>query len=241
MSLGNAEKDYVLSVALSKIAETKLAEKLVFKGGTCIKKSYFPKFRFSSDLDFSLVTESEYDQEIKKAFENKVIDGVFFVKVNRLERTTENIALKLQYTSQISEYPQIDSINLEIACKNQVLRPPVSRLVQNPNEYALPKTQLPCMQLEEIFAEKIHAIYNRPKPRDLYDANFLLEQMVVPNKKLIEEKLALIPAELTATSFEKRMAILEPRWKRDLEKVMIELPEFEGIARKVTARLPFNK
>ncbi len=35
-----------------------LADKWVFKGGTCLKKCYFETYRFSEDLDFTLTDES---------------------------------------------------------------------------------------------------------------------------------------------------------------------------------------
>ncbi|CAN5145726.1 hypothetical protein BH20BAC1_BH20BAC1_03460 [soil metagenome] len=41
----------------------------VFKGGTCLRKCYFPDYRFSEDLDFTL---------IDKSFK---IDKLFFEKV----------------------------------------------------------------------------------------------------------------------------------------------------------------
>ncbi|OIO25696.1 hypothetical protein COX85_03475 [Candidatus Micrarchaeota archaeon CG_4_10_14_0_2_um_filter_55_9] len=240
MNLGNAEKDYVLSAALSKMVETKLAEKLVFKGGTCIKKIYFPEFRFSSDLDFSLIQEKDWIQEIRKAFENKTVEGVRFTKVKRLERTKENVALTIQYESQISEPGHVDSIRVEITRENPLLMKPKNQPVRNPKDYDLPEIRLPCMQLEEIFAEKIHAVYNRPKSRDLYDVDFLLAQNVKPDKRLIEKKLALISTKLTLESFKERMRILEPHWERDLKQVMAEAPDFEETTQRVIEKLPFN-
>jgi predicted nucleotidyltransferase component of viral defense system len=48
------ERDYVLSWVLVGIARVgPLAEGLVFKGGTALRKCYFPEYRFSEDLDFS--------------------------------------------------------------------------------------------------------------------------------------------------------------------------------------------
>jgi len=48
------EQDYALSWMLYGISKVpKLQEHLVFKGGTCLKKSYFGDYRFSQDLDFS--------------------------------------------------------------------------------------------------------------------------------------------------------------------------------------------
>jgi len=50
------EKDYVLGWFLWAIAsEPALADTWVFKGGTCLKKCYFETYRFSEDLDFTLI------------------------------------------------------------------------------------------------------------------------------------------------------------------------------------------
>ena len=48
------QKDYALSYLLAGMAQTPgLAEQIVLKGGTALKKLYYPDYRFSEDLDFS--------------------------------------------------------------------------------------------------------------------------------------------------------------------------------------------
>ena len=47
------EKDYVLSWLLVAIAESDLRGKLALKGGTALKRCYYPDYRFSEDLDFT--------------------------------------------------------------------------------------------------------------------------------------------------------------------------------------------
>ena len=50
------EKDYVLSWILQGIAQhAKLSKAIVFKGGTVLRKVYFKDYRFSEDLDFTLL------------------------------------------------------------------------------------------------------------------------------------------------------------------------------------------
>ena len=46
------EKDFLLTLILIKFGEK--YPDLVFKGGTCLNKIYFPYFRLSEDLDFVL-------------------------------------------------------------------------------------------------------------------------------------------------------------------------------------------
>src|SRR3990167_2481654 len=55
LNLGNAEKDYLLDIALFSISRQTKNE-MVFKGGTCLYK-FHKLSRFSEDLDFSAVKE----------------------------------------------------------------------------------------------------------------------------------------------------------------------------------------
>jgi len=57
------EKDYVLGWLLAGIAGHPQAGRLwVFKGGTCLKKCFFETYRFSEDLDSSLLADAEYSE-----------------------------------------------------------------------------------------------------------------------------------------------------------------------------------
>ena len=64
------EKDYVLSWLLYGISRSDVLSKiLVFKGGTVLKKVYFEDYRFSEDLDFTLLDEKISDDDLLKGFE----------------------------------------------------------------------------------------------------------------------------------------------------------------------------
>ena len=63
------EKDYVLSWILQGVAmHEKLAKTIVFKGGTALKKVYFKDYRFSEDLDFTLLDDTISNQQIFEYF-----------------------------------------------------------------------------------------------------------------------------------------------------------------------------
>ena len=50
------EKDYVLGWVLAGVGtEPALRDGWVFKGGTCLKKCYLETFRFSEDLNFTVL------------------------------------------------------------------------------------------------------------------------------------------------------------------------------------------
>lgn len=70
------EKDYVLSWVLYAISKNELLSKtLVFKGGTVLKKAYFEDYRFSEDLDFTLIDETIANEQILTEF-NKLFDFI---------------------------------------------------------------------------------------------------------------------------------------------------------------------
>ena len=53
VSTETIQRDYSATVLLSVISEFREISEMVFKGGTAIKKIYFPDGRFSEDLDFT--------------------------------------------------------------------------------------------------------------------------------------------------------------------------------------------
>ena len=57
-------KDYIITWILLSLADSSLKDFLVFKGGTALKKIYFPDYRYSEDLDFTLRKEIAIDDLI---------------------------------------------------------------------------------------------------------------------------------------------------------------------------------
>jgi len=54
------EKDYFIELVLFYFSiDSSLCENLVFRGGTALKKVYFPEYRFSEDLDFVIDNKKE--------------------------------------------------------------------------------------------------------------------------------------------------------------------------------------
>lgn len=69
LSDAQIEKDYILSWILRSIANHELlARIMVFKGGTVLKKAYFENYRFSEDLDFTLLEEDVTNDQLLEAF-----------------------------------------------------------------------------------------------------------------------------------------------------------------------------
>lgn len=63
------EKDYILSWILQGIAQhEELSTTITFKGGTVLKKVYFEDYRFSEDLDFTLLDNDISNEQIFEWF-----------------------------------------------------------------------------------------------------------------------------------------------------------------------------
>ena len=61
------ERDYILSWILAGIgANEKLHSKIIFKGGTALKKCYFGDYRFSEDLDFTAKEDAPRKDALEK-------------------------------------------------------------------------------------------------------------------------------------------------------------------------------
>ncbi len=83
------ERDYVFGWLLKCFYENAyLGPLLIFKGGNCMRKAYYPAIRFSGDLDFSVLTainQERFQREINAACAAaQELSGVTF----DLERTS---------------------------------------------------------------------------------------------------------------------------------------------------------
>src|SRR5688500_10728203 len=58
------ERDYVLSHMLAAIAAQPESRRLAFKGGTALRLCYLDDYRYSADLDFSLLDGMSVDEAL---------------------------------------------------------------------------------------------------------------------------------------------------------------------------------
>jgi predicted nucleotidyltransferase component of viral defense system len=174
------ERDYVLSWVLAGLYQRPaLAELLVFKGGTALRKCYFPDYRFSADLDFTLrasPTPQELRSEIEAACRAITEEaGLRLVPVDF--RTLRDVPGeeahqgRIEYTGPLGrlggDQPRI---KLDLTIYETLVLPPQHRPVHHPYSDAdsLDLTA-PVYALDEMLAEKLRAMLRRAQARDLYD------------------------------------------------------------------------
>ena len=91
------EKDYVLGWVLAGIARDEaLSRAWLFKGGTCLKKCFFETYRFSEDLNFTVIEPAQLDRDFLigrfKAFATWLYDttGIELPYLQQAARTFVN-------------------------------------------------------------------------------------------------------------------------------------------------------
>jgi uncharacterized protein len=241
------EKDYVLAWILKGIAEHKhLSTVLVFKGGTVLKKTYFEDYRFSEDLDFTLLNND---------ITNKQIFGWFKESFNYI-REEANIPLSLLddsehedggiyfyigYTGPLGGQASNKKVKVDISRTEKLEFDPVIRPAYL--SYSdLEAYSLLCYSLEEILVEKMRSIMQRMQARDFYDLWFLLEVQKMDVDFYANEfsrkceikglKSSDFPNKLT-----ERLPQYKGRWNRSLSEQIKDLPSFEQAERETLRSL----
>ncbi len=179
------ERDYVLSwVLVGLYRRPVLAEGLVFKGGTALRKCYFPDYRFSAGLDFTLRT-SPPAQELRAEIEvgcRTITEetGIRLVPVDfRTLRDVlgeEAYQGRVEYTGPLGrlggDQPRI---RLDLTIYEKLVLPPEHRSVHHPySDAGSLDLAMPVYALDEMLAEKLRAMLRRARARDLYDVWQLL-------------------------------------------------------------------
>jgi predicted nucleotidyltransferase component of viral defense system len=182
------EKDYVLGWLLAAIGRHPRASRdWVFKGGTCLKKCYFETYRFSEDLDYSLLPGAAYQEDELRTILGGVardaadLSGIEFPtdqigvksRMDKLRRPT--FQGRIAYRGPL-QFPSWRRILFDLTQHEPVLDAPAAHAVFHPYPDGLPEgSRVQTYSLDELFAEKTRALLERTRPRDLYDVVYILE------------------------------------------------------------------
>lgn len=198
------EKDYVLGWLLWGIgSDPVLSSSWVFKGGTCLKKCWIETYRFSEDLDFTVLPGGPYKPEEIEPLLQRTLARVH--DASGIDFSSKPPALRLRPDELSSEgrvyyigprsTPQAARVKLDISANETVVRPPVLRDIAHPYPDGPLTGKVRCYSFEEVFAEKIRAMAQRARPRDLYDIVNLFRRNDLRNypeiiRTTLEEKCA---------------------------------------------------
>jgi predicted nucleotidyltransferase component of viral defense system len=185
-----AERDIILTYVLH-ILSGSLLQHLAFKGGTCLKKTYFGKTgRFSMDLDFTSlnITLEELQNELKQSLNNKSHYGINF-KIADENVGFESYLAEVEYSH---EWNPSSKFFIQVSYREEPILPTdehplVKEMYFKYLEFK--SSPVKCLQKEELLAEKIRAAFQRIRSRDLYDLYLFSKR---PYNKTIVKTLAVI-------------------------------------------------
>jgi predicted nucleotidyltransferase component of viral defense system len=165
-----AERDIILTYVLRILSDSILPQ-LAFKGGTCLKKTYFGKTgRFSMDLDFTSISVKLEDlrNKLKQSLHNKTVYGIDF-KIIEENVGTESYLAVVRYAHAWNPGSEFE---LQVSYREQPLLPTVELPLIEEMYFKFCEFQsfsVKCMRKDELLAEKIRAAFQRVRSRDLYD------------------------------------------------------------------------
>jgi len=245
-----AERDVVLTYVLRILSESALPE-LAFKGGTCLKKTYFGRTgRFSMDLDFTSlgVTVEELRNALGGQLRNHSHYGINF-KIAE-ENVRAGFGAGAESYLAVVDYAHgwnAGEFTLEVSYRENPLLPPQDVLISDELYFKFLEFQrfaLRCLQKEELLSEKLRAAFQRIQGRDLYDLYLFSERPFDRDlvRKLVVVKCWNVREPFVPESLLDQIATERYDWA-DLQRLVRkgDLPSEAALVRKVVEEYGFLK
>lgn len=244
------ERDYVISWVLKGIFDNALLKDgLVFKGGTALRKVYFPDYRFSEDLDFTTIKSLGElgETQIRKSLEDacrKVYtqSGIELIladfKQTRDELDEEAFLGKVQYIGPRAHRGSPARVKLDITFYEKVMlesnRLP---LIHSYSDAEDCQVMISAYKLEEIVAEKLRSILQRTRSQDIYDLWSLLKFNRDVLDLLIVKDVFQKKCEYKKVKFESVGDFFKPElleshklaWEPSMKRLVADLPQFTEV------------
>jgi len=218
------EKEYLQYIFLNAIF--KYSDKVVFKGGTCLRICYQLE-RASEDLDFS---SSLNIVKLKELIKNclKEFDLLGIEHLDLIEKEFEgNIRFEIRFKGPLFNGNLNSANNLKVDFnKNKVFNKNTVVVKQIFSD--VPNFVLVALAEKEILAEKIRAIANRKQARDLYDLWILLGKKVEIDKILIKNKL-----KEEKTDLSKIKILSKGSYEQELKNLISFVPDYEQVKKDI--------
>jgi uncharacterized protein len=241
------EKDYILSWILQGIAQHKhLSVSIVFKGGTLLKKVYFVDYRFSEDLDYTLLDNDISNEQIFEWFA-EVFEyirdeaNIPLEIIDNNEHEDGGINFYINYVGPLGGLGANKRVKVDISRSETLVFNPVMLDVflgysdQEPH-------QLLCYPLEEVLVEKMRSVMQRMQARDFYDIWYLLEihnmEVGFYTTEFVSkcESKVINPTDFHS-KLEQRLPQYKGRWQSSLTDQIQSLPDFDQVLREVMRHL----
>jgi len=228
--ISTIERDYAQNWLLAYLPE------MAFKGGTGIRKAYIDNYRFSDDIDFTLIdipAFKDLTNKIKKAIQDaKKASGISFLDEIKSEEVKNGYVITIYFRILRSTGNPL-KIKMDITKKEneQIITPIQKKKIIHMYSDQF-NEQINVYSLEEIFAEKVRSLFERTRPRDLYDVWYLNQKMTL-DTSLFQKKCTFKKVEPNIDDFMNRKTNYEKTWKSSLQHQLSELPNITEVFNEV--------
>ncbi len=230
--------DYVLGCFMHFLSTQETVKKSwVFKGGTSLAKCFFENYRFSEDLDFTLLSTITEETLITIVDSAKSImqeeigirTDVEKIKVEIIKDDygDESLEIRFYYRGPWDYAGSPRTVRIHTNRDEKIVFPTVNKsLIHNYSDRdTLPPVLISAYSLEEIFVEKLRALSGQRVyaiSRDLFDIHYLSSKRVSISAaiKAFEEKCRVKNLKTDDFSFSKvenRKEEYRTNWKNQLE------------------------
>jgi uncharacterized protein len=237
------EKDYVLSWILQGLSRhEEFSKAIIFKGGTVLKKVYFEDYRFSEDLDFTLIKEEVSNRQILDYFKDlfdyvKEKANIPLEIIDDNEHQDGGLNIYVGYVGPLGGIGSNKKVKVDIS-KNETLQfdPSIKDVITKYSDQE--EHKLLCYSLEEILVEKLRSVIQRVQARDFYDIWYLLAVQGLEIEFYRNEFISKCQSKnINPFDFfiklEQRLPQYKARWKKSMKDQIKNLPEFEQIEREL--------
>lgn len=245
------EKDYILSWVLFAISKNEILRKaLVFKGGTVLKKAYINDYRFSEDLDFTLldegITNGQINDEFKRLFEFIREEANIEMQIDEKKWTiheTGSPQFYIDYVGPLRGNMGSRDLKIDITRGEILITEVESKSIFRTYSDLEEEFKLQCYSLSEVLIEKMAALMGRTEPRDLYDFWYLTKVEGIDTSehsvhfRSKAKRKNQDPEKFTEKVLSKEAA-LKRDWNKKLSSQIHDLPKYDEVFRE--AKRHFN-
>ena len=243
------ERDYCLAWFLAVLSQSDLKTVLGFKGGTALKRCYFGDYRFSEDLDFTLLEAIPFEEVLGRLepVYRGVRDGSGITFAFDREDRQQHVNSYTFYLKYSGPLPAGNDAKVDITVREHLVFPLEERpVLRGYEEFTdVPANRLiQVYSLAEIATEKTIALADRARnePRDLYDLWHLTTNQGIELNHLVDairQKLEFRgkACEGLENAILQKEVRLKALWSGRLAYQMSKLPQFDEVFRAIRRTL----
>lgn len=201
------------------------------KGGTGIRKVFLENYRFSDDLDFTLVHDhdkNDIEERVKNAVNAaKEKSGINFEEVT-LKEVKNGYTISV-YFRLLRTMGSPLRIKLDLTRKDREIKllPYEKRMIIHPFSDVV-ETRVLSYSFEEVFAEKIRALFERTRSRDFYDV-WRLSKLGLDVSSIINDKFCFKDVTFNLETILDRRGDFDGSWEASLRHQLNILPDFDNV------------